>query len=168
MDVSRNEHFIEEGFEEVVAAERESEWAEKPSGIDGDRGIEHIQNNWHHSADSKVMSSDVSVSHSETKDFHPDCGSFVTDASSIVNEARMTTAATKKTADRRRLNRLKSLERREMRKQIAKDDIEQFEKQQIESVWNDSIYLEIQHGMEIAELLQMYSLSRDRAKKNDC
>ena len=139
------------------------DWAEKPSE---DKGVEWIEN-WQHSAEDKLISSDISVFLNETKEVNPDGGSYGTEASSVINDAISIATATRRLrrAHRRRESQSKSIDTRERkRRPETKGDSEQFEKQQIDSIWNDSLYFEVQYGMEIAELLEMYSLHRYRMK----
>ena len=163
------EYLTEDSFGNAVFHGRGAERAVELSDADGGRGIELIENRSQHSAQSKLMSSDVSVSHGETKEVNYDGGSFVTDASSIVHEAISTATATRRQdrAGRRRLNHLRSLDAQEMKKDITVGNDEQFEKQQIDSTWNDCLYLEVQYGMEIGELLEKYSLHRDQVRNGD-
>ena len=185
---------VEREQEKSYSSERKEARKNVEDGVDEDWGVKQIsvdenrcrgwslRHNDQNLTDSKLGSSicELSVSIGETKEIDAQNASFVTDASSNMDAALESATASRGYFKDKERGRLKphfertrfgkesaeegegnneERETRDRRKSVKK------ESEKIDSVWNDSIYLEIQYGMEIAELLELYSIQRSLLKR---
>lgn len=134
------------------------------------------------SSDSKLSNiCDLSVSNGETKELdgqEVNYSGFITDASSNVNVPLSTATASRGNLKYKERRRKKSnIGRREVAEESREDNDDERERSnsrkrrtkesdRIDSAWHDSVHLEIQYGMEVAELLELYSIQRDQKRIN--
>ena len=117
---------------------------------------------------------DLPISVGETKEIDPYCSPFRSDTSSDLNERTSTIGevASKRPKTFSEMTKIigsKSESRlanvkigNDLTENATIDNKERMEK--IHSIWNDSISLELQYGMEIAELLEAYCRRRNFSK----
>ena len=114
---------------------------------------------------------DLPISVGETKEIDPYCSPFCSGTSSDLNEPTSTIGevASKRPKTFSKMtkiigskpeSRLANVKKgNDLRENATIDNKERMEK--IHSIWNDSISLELQYGMEIAELLEAYCRRRN-------